>query len=221
MAATLSARQLWRSTRRSRVRAREIEAPKPDETLYPGFQPCDENDAYKWGMSIDLNRCTGCNACIIACVAENNIAGGGQGTDATWTSYALDSRGWLLRGQSGESADVLTSRCLACSVKTRPASLFARWARRFTARRPERHGLQPLRRHPLLLEQLSLQGAPLQLPVVPGLDTPQFKMMRNPEVTVRSRGVMEKCTYCVQRITQWTDSRRRKQGSRRSRMAKS
>ena len=165
------------------------------------FRDC-KYEGYAWGMAIDQNVCTGCNACVVACQAENNVPVVGK-------AQVLNGREmhWLRidRYYTGDLDNPDTYHqpmpCQQCENGAVRGGVPGGGddAQR---RRPERHGLQPLRRHALLLEQLPVQGAPLQLPALSDWDTPSLKLQRNPDVTVRSRGVMEKCTYCVQRINQ-------------------
>ena len=160
-------------------------------------------EGHRWGMAIDLSKCIGCNACIVACQAENNIPMvGKERLPRPRDAMAADRP--IFQGRAGEPRDVFPARGLPCIARTPPASRFARRRDGPQPRRAQRDGLQPLRGHALLLEQLSLQGAAIQLLQLrsepASTRSPVLKMLSNPQVTVRSRGVMEKCTYCVQRI---------------------
>ena len=180
------------------VIAAQGEKPPKTMTLIPDWEYKD----YKWGMAIDLTSCTGCGACTIACVSENNIPVVGKDAGEPRTRDALDPRRPLLRRAISENPDDLPPAGAVPAVRERAVRARLPGRRHDAQRgRPERHGLQPLRRDALLLEQLPLQGAAVQLPPLPGLDDGRaYEPLRNPDVTVRSRGVMEKCTYCVQRI---------------------
>ncbi len=166
-------------------------------------------------MAIDLSSCTGCGACVTACQAENNIPIVGKeqvlhGREMHWIRVDRYFR--------GEPEDAVAVHqpvpCMHC--ENAPCESVCPVARHHAQRRGHQHDdLQPLHRHAVLLEQLPVQGAAVQLlrlqprhsratEYVPALlrqpITELIKMQKNPDVTVRGRGVMEKCTYCIQRI---------------------